>query len=97
MEKNRPTPQQTQRLQQQSKQSAPIPTNAKKKQPKRTPQKSAKPSKPKGKGPEIYGYRPPKWAKDYEFVRKNKGKGAPGSSKTWLLTNIDRLLKKHSI
>lgn len=51
----------------------------------------------KPKGPSFFGYKPPKWAHDFDYVRMNKGKGKPGDSKTWLLHTVDRLLKMHSI
>ncbi len=47
-------------------------------------------------GPSFFGYKPPKWAHDFEYVRAQKGKGAESDSKTWLLYMVDRLLKMHS-
>ncbi len=47
--------------------------------------------------PSFFGYRVPKWANDFEYIRKNKGKGDPSDSKTWTLFMVDRLLKKHSV
>jgi hypothetical protein len=47
-------------------------------------------------GPTFYGYKPPKWAKDHEYVRQEKGKGSDSDSQTWQLYLIDRLLRKHS-
>jgi hypothetical protein len=51
----------------------------------------------KAQGPEFFGYRPPKWANDFEHVRGSKGKGDASDSETWLLFLVDRLLKKHSV
>lgn len=51
----------------------------------------------KPKGPSFFGYKPPKWAHDFDYVRLNKGKGKPGEARTWLLYAVDRLLKMHSI
>ncbi|MFW5702447.1 MAG: hypothetical protein ACOCXP_00585 [Candidatus Dojkabacteria bacterium] len=48
-------------------------------------------------GPKFFGYKPPKWAKDYDYVRSRKGKGKIGDGDTWLLFTVDRLLKKHSV
>jgi hypothetical protein len=48
-------------------------------------------------GPSFFGYKAPKWAKDFDYVRNNQGKGSEHDSDTWLVTMIDRLLKKHSI
>lgn len=50
----------------------------------------------KPQGPSFFGYRPPKWAHDFEYVRQNKGKGSESETKTWLLYMVDRLLKMHS-
>lgn len=47
--------------------------------------------------PTFFGYRPPKWAADFQYVRNNKGKGDPSDSETWMLYAVDRLLKKFSI
>jgi hypothetical protein len=52
---------------------------------------------PKPQGPSFFGYKPPKWAFDFDYIRSNKGKGESNDSKTWLLYMIDRLLKKHSL
>lgn len=46
--------------------------------------------------PTFFGYRPPKWANDFDYVRQNRGKGSPSDSETWVLYNVDRLLKKFS-
>ncbi len=48
-------------------------------------------------GPSFFGYKAPKWASDFEHVRNNQGKGSEHDSDTWLVTMIDRLLKKHSL
>lgn len=48
-------------------------------------------------GPSFFGYKAPKWASDFEHVRSNQGKGSEHDSDTWLVTMIDRLLKKHSL
>jgi len=47
-------------------------------------------------GPKLFGYRPPNWATDYNYVKTNKGKGKDSESNTWLLLLIDRVLKVHS-
>lgn len=46
--------------------------------------------------PTMFGYKPPVWGKDYEYIKMNKGKGDPSDSETWVLFNLDRLLKMHS-
>lgn len=46
--------------------------------------------------PSFFGYRPPKWAHDFEYVRRNKGKGDPSDADTWSLYLVDRVLKKFS-
>ncbi len=48
-------------------------------------------------GPSFFGYKAPKWASDFEHVRSKQGKGSEHDSDTWLVTMIDRLLKKHSL
>lgn len=48
-------------------------------------------------GPSFFGYKVPKWANDFDYVRANKGKGSEDDSDTWLLFTVDRLLKKHSV
>ncbi len=54
-------------------------------------------ARPKPQGPSFFGYKPPKWAHDFDYVRVNKGKGKPEDAKTWLLHTVDRLLKVHSV
>jgi len=44
----------------------------------------------------IFGYRPPTWSKDFDYIRNNKGTGAADKTETWLLVFLDRILKKHS-
>lgn len=47
--------------------------------------------------PSFFGYKPPKWAHDFDYVRNRKGKGSPSDVETWSLYLVDRLLKKHSV
>lgn len=54
------------------------------------------PEIPGPKGPSFFGYRPPKWAHDQEYVREHKGKGKEDEADTWMLYMVDRLLKKHA-
>jgi hypothetical protein len=48
-------------------------------------------------GPKFFGYKPPKWVHDFDYVRRNKGKGTVNDTETWLLYTVDRLLKMHSV
>jgi hypothetical protein len=95
-----PRPQQAQQSGQQqqagaSRQNAP---SNKSKQPKKPAEIKLPPvTTPKPKGPSFFGYRPPKWANNFEYIRDNKGKGSAGEAKTWLLYTVDRLLKIHSV
>jgi hypothetical protein len=51
----------------------------------------------KPRGPLFFGYKPPKWVHDFDYVRLNKGQGKVSDAKTWLLYTVDRILKSHSV
>lgn len=44
--------------------------------------------------PKYFGYNiPPQIANNFSLIKKNKGKGDPNASKTWVYVLLDRLLK----
>lgn len=65
--------------------------------PAQTQKKVASFDNDKPRGPQFFGYKPPKWAHDFDYVRQHKGKGKISDSKTWLLYTVDRILKSHSV
>lgn len=52
---------------------------------------------PQANIPKYFGYTiPPVIAANFNFIRANKGKGDPSSSRTWMLVLLDRMLKMRS-
>ncbi|MBD3280550.1 hypothetical protein GF389_03440 [Candidatus Dojkabacteria bacterium] len=82
------------------KETAPKPQGARRPAPKPKPKpdpKTPEKKEPPVKRPKYFGYQPPpRLANDTEHIKRNAGKGNVKDSQTWLLTFLDRLLKKET-